>query len=91
MATHDLMLVFMISLSFPQAKTPLKCWAVDLRTFEENVLFSAKVKKLFEVFASAEDAAGQRLMTMEDFVRSCLDGMGDNALKVTFATIILII
>ncbi|KAG5190897.1 hypothetical protein JKP88DRAFT_297327 [Tribonema minus] len=64
------------------AKTPLKCWAVDLRTFEENVLFSAKVKKLFDVFASAEDAAGERLMTMEDFVRSCLDGMGDqNVLK----------
>ena len=31
-----------------QAKTKLKCWAVDLRTFEERVLFSAKVKKLFD-------------------------------------------
>jgi hypothetical protein len=65
-----------------QAKTHLKCWAVDLRTFEDRVLFSDKVKKLFETYASAEDAAGERLMTMDDFVKSCNDGINNDPVQV---------
>eukprot|EP00953_Heterococcus_sp_UTEX-ZZ885_P035600 18367-Heterococcus_DN1.PRE.6 len=63
------------------AKTHLKCWAVDLRTFEDRVLFSDKVKKLFETYASAEDAAGERLMTMDDFVKSCNDGINNDPVQ----------
>jgi hypothetical protein len=65
-----------------QAKTHLKCWAVDLRTFEDRVLFSDKVKKLFETYASAEDAARERLMTMDDFVKSCNDGINNDPVQV---------
>jgi hypothetical protein len=75
---------FMIAIVV-QAKTHLKCWAVDLRTFEDRVLFSDKVKKLFETYASAEDAAGERLMTMDDFVKSCNDGINNDPVQVDYS------
>ncbi|CAM9116445.1 unnamed protein product, partial [Discosporangium mesarthrocarpum] len=57
------------------AKTKVKCWVVDVETFERHVLKSTRVKQLFNKYATVEDhTEKERLMTMEDFAKSCLEG-----------------
>lgn len=39
----------------------------------EKILYSSRIKKLFEKYASLTDKNGEKVMTMDDFVRSCQD------------------
>jgi len=39
----------------------------------EKILHSSRIKKLFEKYASLTDKSGEKVMTMDDFVRSCHD------------------
>lgn len=39
----------------------------------EKILYSSRIKKLFEKYASLTDKSGEKVMTMDDFVRSCHD------------------
>jgi hypothetical protein len=41
--------------------------------FVEKILYSSRIKKLFEKYASLTDKSGEKVMTMDDFVRSCHD------------------
>lgn len=42
--------------------------------FVEKILYSSRIKKLFEKYASLTDKnTGDKVMTMDDFVRSCHD------------------
>lgn len=46
------------------------------RVFVEKILYSSRIKKLFEKYASLSTGAsgeGEKVMTMDDFVRSCQD------------------
>eukprot|EP00980_Cylindrotheca_fusiformis_P008946 scaffold1909_cov130-Cylindrotheca_fusiformis.AAC.13 len=50
----------------------LTCWVVDFETFLNDVLNSENLKKLFSRHAHRKDTSGNLFMTMDDFVKSCL-------------------
>ena len=44
------------------------------RVFVDKILYSTRIKALFEKYASLTDPkSGEKVMTMDDFVRSCND------------------
>ena len=59
-----------------KAKGKVRAWVVDDEVFVENILYSSRIKALFDKYASLKDPSdvrGDAVMTMDDFVRSCND------------------
>ncbi len=56
-----------------KAKGKVRAWVVDDEVFVEKILYSTRIKTLFDKYASLKDPQGEGVMTMDDFVRSCND------------------
>lgn len=54
------------------AAGPLECWVVGLDAFLKSVLRSENLRKIFAKHAHRKDSEGNLYMTMDDFIRSCL-------------------
>jgi len=67
-----------------KAKGKVRAWVVDDEVFVEKILYSSRIKTLFDKYASLKDpsdARGDAVMTMDDFVRSCNDTSGIDVIK----------
>jgi solute carrier family 25 aspartate/glutamate transporter 12/13 len=67
-----------------KAKQKVRTWVVDDEVFVEKILHSARIKALFDKYASLKDPSdpnGDAVMTMDDFVRSCNDTSGIDVIK----------
>ena len=56
----------------------LECWVVPAKIFRNYVLPSENMIRMFAKYALHTDEYGNPYMTMDEFVRSCLDREGDD-------------
>eukprot|EP00587_Corethron_hystrix_P001030 CAMPEP_0113316702 /NCGR_PEP_ID=MMETSP0010_2-20120614/11881_1 /TAXON_ID=216773 ORGANISM="Corethron hystrix, Strain 308" /NCGR_SAMPLE_ID=MMETSP0010_2 /ASSEMBLY_ACC=CAM_ASM_000155 /LENGTH=950 /DNA_ID=CAMNT_0000173489 /DNA_START=54 /DNA_END=2903 /DNA_ORIENTATION=- /assembly_acc=CAM_ASM_000155 len=68
-------------------KNILECWAVSADTFRNYVLHSENMVRMFNKYANISkdgevsgDVKEEAFLTMDDFVRSCIDTTHDNGL-----------
>lgn len=69
-----------------QNPTTLECWVVDYRTFFSKVLQSDILRQLFDTYAIQTDEEGNKFMSMDDFIRSCVRNEEEEETAVTATT-----